>query len=47
MKFWSFAINDDNSREKRQIDRIRVSAGINLDYGYTKQFMDKNKNNDD
>jgi hypothetical protein len=45
VKFWTFDVGSDLSREKRQIDRIKVSAGINLDYGYTKQFIDKNKNN--
>jgi hypothetical protein len=41
VKFWTFADIDGLSREKILIDRIKVSAGVYLDYGDTKQFIDK------
>ncbi|ABR50077.1 hypothetical protein Amet_3995 [Alkaliphilus metalliredigens QYMF] len=33
----------DLSREKRLVDRMSVSAGVYLDVGYTKQFIDENE----
>jgi hypothetical protein len=43
VKFWTFDIHPNNSREKRLIDRISISAGVYLDIGYTKEFIDKNE----
>jgi hypothetical protein len=43
VKFWTFDIHPDNSRDKRLVDRINVSAGVYLDIGYTKEFIDKNE----
>jgi hypothetical protein len=47
VRFWTFDVEEDLSREKRLIDKIKVSAGINLDRGYTKQLIDKRDNNEE
>jgi hypothetical protein len=36
-------VKADFTREKRLVDRISVSAGVYLDVGYTKQFIDENE----
>lgn len=43
VKFWTFDVNPDLSREKRLIDKIQVSAGVYLDVGCTKQIIDENE----
>ena len=43
VKFWTFEVKPDFSREKRLVDRMSVSAGVYLDVGYTKQFIDENE----
>lgn len=43
VKLWTFDINPDHSREKRRIDSIRVSAGVYLDLGDTKELIDENE----
>lgn len=30
VKFWTFDVNPDNTRNKRMVDRITVSAGVDL-----------------
>lgn len=41
VKFWTFEVKPDFSREKRLVNKISVSAGVYLDAGYTKQFIDE------
>ncbi len=43
VKFWTFDVNPDNTRNKRMVDRITVSAGVDLVYGNTKDFIDENE----
>jgi hypothetical protein len=34
-------VNPDYSKEKRMVDRIKVSAGVYLEYGDTIQLIDE------
>ena len=43
VKFWTFEVKPDLSREKRQIDRITVSAGVYLGVGDTINLIDENE----
>lgn len=43
VKFWTFEVKPDFSREKHLVSRMSVSAGVYLDVGYTKQFIDENE----
>ncbi len=43
VKFWTFEVKPDLSREKHLVSRMSVSAGVYLDVGYTKQFIDENE----
>jgi hypothetical protein len=36
-------VKPDFSREKHLVNRMSVSAGVYLDVGYTKQFIDENE----
>jgi len=42
-KFWTFETLLNNAREKRLVDHIKVSAGVYLDMGNTKDFINKNE----
>lgn len=43
VKFWTFDVKPDLSREKRLVDRITVSAGVYLDVGNTIDLIDENE----
>ena len=43
VKFWTFDVNPDLSRNKRKVDGVTVSAGVYLVLGNTKEFIDENE----